>query len=49
MDAAFKLKTQNERAKVEDLFEFEGKEIEAQHDKFNLNLLHFDFSCIFSA
>ncbi|KAG5674868.1 hypothetical protein PVAND_004813 [Polypedilum vanderplanki] len=24
MDAAFKLKTQNERAKVEDLFEFEG-------------------------
>lgn len=25
MDAAFKLKTQNERAKVEDLFEFEGK------------------------
>ena len=26
MDAAFKLKTQNERAKVEDLFEFEGKQ-----------------------
>lgn len=25
MDAAFKLKTQNERTKVEDLFDYEGK------------------------
>lgn len=31
MDAAFKLKTQNERAKVEDLFEFEGKQFKSQN------------------
>jgi hypothetical protein len=30
MDAAFKLKTQNERTKVEDLFDYEG----------NANLIH---------
>lgn len=27
MDAAFKLKTQNERTKVEDLFDYEGNGI----------------------
>ncbi len=27
MDAAFKLKTQNERTKVEDLFDYEGVKI----------------------
>lgn len=30
MDAAFKLKTQNERTKVEDLFDYEGNVIKTQ-------------------
>lgn len=29
MDAAFKLKTQNERTKVEDLFDYEGNGFES--------------------
>lgn len=33
MDAAFKLKTQNERTKVEDLFDYEGKDYKSHQEK----------------
>lgn len=33
MDAAFKLKTQNERTKVEDLFDYEGKKTSQKPQK----------------
>lgn len=40
MDAAFKLKTQNERAKVEDLFDYEGNAFKLE-ERQNLTLYVF--------